>query len=120
KHEPYRIESLCAGSLPGRQIHNSASVPVTITGVDATPSDWEGPVAGPTIENGDARTLEPVKGPFRDVHIGPDGYGIVTLVYRANPRAICGTGGRAGWIPSTCASRRSASFTTPRRFRWAT
>ena len=81
------------------QIHNSASVPVTITGVDGTPSDWEGPVAGPTIENGDPRTLEPVKGPFRHVHIGPDGYGIVTLVYRANPKAHCGTGG-TGWMDS--------------------
>src|SRR6185312_10489799 len=28
------------------QIHNSASVPVTITNVDGTPSDWEGPIAG--------------------------------------------------------------------------
>ena len=37
------------------QIHNSASVPVTITGVDGAPSDWGGPVAGPTIENGDPR-----------------------------------------------------------------
>jgi uncharacterized membrane protein len=44
------------------QIHNSASVPVTITGVVTTPSDWDGPIAGPTIENGDARNLEPVKG----------------------------------------------------------
>jgi hypothetical protein len=81
------------------QIHNSASVPVTITGVDGTPSDSEGPIAGPAIENGDARNLEPVTGPFRDVHIGPDGYGVVTLVYRANPRASCGTGATA-WIDS--------------------
>jgi len=81
------------------QIHNSASVPVTITGVDGTPSDWEGPIAGPTIENGDTDTLEPVKGTFRDVHIAPDAYGVVTLVYRANPKAVCGTGG-TGWMDS--------------------
>ena len=81
------------------QIHNSASVPVTITGVDGTPSDWDGPIAGPTIENGDAGTLEPVKGPFRDVQIAPDALGVVTLVYRANPKAMCGTGA-TGWLGS--------------------
>ena len=81
------------------QIHNSASVPVTITGVDGTPSDWEGPIAGPTIENGDPGTLEPVEEPFRHVRIGPDALGVVTLVYRANPRALCGTGA-TGWMDS--------------------
>jgi hypothetical protein len=33
------------------------------------------------------------------VRIGPDAYGVVTLVYHANPRATCGTGG-TGWIDS--------------------
>jgi hypothetical protein len=75
------------------QVHNSASVPVTITGVNGTPSDWDGPVMGPTIENGDPRTLKPVEGPFRHVRIAPDGYGVVTLTFRANPKALCGTGG---------------------------
>jgi hypothetical protein len=75
------------------QIHNTASVPVTITGVDGTPSDWNGLVSGPTIENGDGRTLEPVKGPFRHVRIAPDGYGVVALTFRANPGVLCGTGG---------------------------
>jgi hypothetical protein len=81
------------------EIHNSASVPVTITGADSTARDWGGPVSGPTIENGSNRTLEPVAGPFRHVRIGPDAYGVVTLVYHANPRATCGTGG-TGWIDS--------------------
>ena len=74
------------------QIHNSASVPVTITGVDGTFRDWVGSISGPTIENGDARTLEPIKGRFHSVHIGADAYGVVTLVFHANPRAVCGAG----------------------------
>ena len=74
------------------QIHNSASVPVTITGVGHTPSGWVGAISGPTIENGDGGTLEPIKGPFHHVHIGPDAYGVVTLVFHANPKALCGAG----------------------------
>jgi hypothetical protein len=81
------------------EIHNSASVPVTITGVDGTPRGWGGPIAGPTIENGSDRTLRPVGGPFRHVRISPDGYGVVTLVFHANPRATCGAGGTS-WIDS--------------------
>jgi hypothetical protein len=75
------------------EIHNSASVPVTITGVDATPSDWGGALSGPTIRNGSDRTLAPISGPFRHVRIGPDAYGVLTLVYQANPAATCGNGG---------------------------
>jgi hypothetical protein len=75
------------------EMHNSASVPVTITGVDGTPSGWGGAFTGPTIRNGSDRTLRPVNGPFRHVRIGPDAYGVVTLVFHANPRATCGTGG---------------------------
>ncbi len=74
------------------QIHNSASVPVTITGVDGTFRDWVGAISGPTIENGDPRTLEPIKGRFHSVRIGADAYGVVTLVFHANPRAVCGAG----------------------------
>jgi hypothetical protein len=74
------------------QIHNSASVPVTVTGVDHTFRDWVGSISGPTIENGDARTLEPIKGRFHHVRIGPDAYGVVTLVFHANPRAVCVAG----------------------------
>lgn len=81
------------------QIHNSASVPVTITGVDGTPSGWGGPISGPTIENGSGRTLRPIRGPFRHVRISPDGYGVVTLVFHANPRATCGAGGTS-WVDS--------------------
>jgi hypothetical protein len=81
------------------EIHNSASVPVTITGADATPRGWGGAVSGPTIENGSDRTLRPVEGPFRHVRIGPDAYGAITLVYHANPRATCGAGGTS-WIDS--------------------
>ena len=51
------------------------------------------PVAlGPTIENGAARTLEPIMGRFHPVRIGPDAYGVVTLVFHANPRAVCVAG----------------------------
>ena len=81
------------------EIHNSASVPVTITGADATSPDWGGAVSGPTIENGSDRTLGPVRGPFRHVRIGPGAYGAITLVYHANPRATCGAGGTS-WMDS--------------------
>jgi len=52
-----------------------------------------------TIENGSDRTLKPTKGPFRHVRIDPDAYGVVTLVFHANPRATCGTGGTS-WMDS--------------------
>ncbi|HKV68515.1 MAG TPA: hypothetical protein VJN72_10530 [Gaiellales bacterium] len=81
------------------QIHNSASVPVTITGVGHTPGDWAGAISGPTIENGDGGTLEPIKGSFHQVRIGPDAYGVITLVFHANPKAVCG-GGTAAWMDS--------------------
>lgn len=74
------------------QLHNSASVAVTVTGVDHTFADWAGAVAGPTLENGNAGTLEPIAGPFHATRIAPDSYGVVTLVFRANPRAVCGGG----------------------------
>jgi hypothetical protein len=61
-------------------IHNCASIPVTITGVDATPSGWGGAISGPTIRNGSNRKLRPVKGTFRHVCIGPDAHGAVKLI----------------------------------------
>jgi len=74
------------------QIHNSASVPVTITGADHTLRDWVGAISGPTLANGDPGSLEPITGPFHHVRVRPDGYGVVTLVFHANPRARCGGG----------------------------
>jgi hypothetical protein len=35
-------------------------------------------------------TLRPVQGTFRQVRMGPDAYGIVTLVFHTNPRVTCG------------------------------
>jgi hypothetical protein len=75
------------------QFHNSASVPVTITGVDRTSADWVGMIAGPTLQNANPGTLEPLHGPFRPVHVPADGYGALTLVFHANRRAVCAAGG---------------------------
>jgi hypothetical protein len=74
------------------QFHNSASVPVTITGVDPTPKHWVGMISGPTLEKADPGTLEPVKAAFRPVRVAADAYGALTLVFHANARAVCSAG----------------------------
>ena len=51
-----------------------------------------GAISGPTLANGDPGSLEPIMGPFHHVRVRPDGYGVVTLVFHANPRARCGGG----------------------------
>jgi hypothetical protein len=74
--------------------HNSASVPVTITGVDSTPSGgWFGAISGPTLQNASAGTLEPVAGRFQPVRVPADGYRALSIVFHANPnpRVGCGT-----------------------------
>jgi len=74
------------------QFHNSASVPVTITGVDRTPGHWDGMISGPTLQRADPGSLEPTNGAFRPVRIAADGYGALTLVFHANPHAVCVVG----------------------------
>jgi hypothetical protein len=74
--------------------HNSASVPVTITGVDSTPSgDWFGAISGPTLQNASDASLEPVAGPFHPVRVPADGYRALAIIFHANPnsRVACGT-----------------------------
>jgi len=74
--------------------HNSASVPVTITGVDSTPrGDWFGAISGPTLQNASGNTLEPVAGRFHPVRVPADGYRALAIVFHANPnpRVGCGT-----------------------------
>jgi hypothetical protein len=74
--------------------HNSGSVPVTITGVDSTPSGgWFGAISGPTLQNASADTLEPVAGRFHPARVPADGYRALAIVFHANPnpRVECGT-----------------------------
>ena len=74
--------------------HNSASVPVTITGVDSTPRDgWVGAFSGPTLQNASADSLQPVAGRFHSVRVPADGYRALAIVFHANsnPKMGCGT-----------------------------
>jgi hypothetical protein len=69
-------------------LHNSASVPVTITGVDHPGSYWEGWFSGPTTGIPAVHEDAIVK-PFHPVRIPADGERGVSFVFRANPKA-CG------------------------------
>jgi hypothetical protein len=74
--------------------HNSASVPVTITGVDSTPSsDWVGTISGPTLQNASDASLEPVAGRFHPVRVPADGSRALAIAFHANPNpgVECGT-----------------------------
>jgi len=70
--------------------HNSASVPITITGADHTDADWDGPLAGPTLRNATVR-YGLLPGAFRVVRIPADGTRVVAFVFHANPHASCST-----------------------------
>jgi len=72
-------------------VHNSASVALTITGVGHSAGYWEGANAGPTLANANPN-FEPVPGPFRPVRLGPDESKPISFVFHANPKSICGTG----------------------------
>jgi hypothetical protein len=72
-------------------LHNSASVPVTITSVDHPGSYWVGWFSGPYIGVPAARDDSIVR-PFHPVHIPADGERGVSFVFRANPKA-CGNNG---------------------------
>jgi hypothetical protein len=73
--------------------HNSASVPVTITGVDSTFRGWVGAISGPTLQNASADTLEAVAGRFHAVRVPADGNRALAIVFHANPnpKVECGT-----------------------------
>jgi hypothetical protein len=70
-------------------LHNSASVPVTVTGVDASPGGkFGGTIAGPRLRNSTLNfLLQP--GPFRSVRIPADGERAIALIYSANPQVTC-------------------------------
>lgn len=73
-------------------LHNSASVPVTITGVDHTNSDWLGWFTGPSIGI-PAERDQAIVYRFHPVRIPADGMRAVAFVFHANPKA-CGNNGR--------------------------
>ncbi len=73
-------------------LHNSSSVPVTITGADHPGSYWVGWFTGPYIGRPGAHDDAVVR-PFRPVQIPADGMRGVSFVFRANPKA-CGNNGR--------------------------
>jgi hypothetical protein len=72
-------------------LHNSASVPVTITSVDHPGSYWVGWFTGPYIGLPGAHDDSIVRR-FHPVRIPADGERGVSFVFRANPKA-CGNNG---------------------------
>lgn len=68
--------------------HNSASVPITITGADHTDGGWDGPLSGPTLRNASVN-FGLLPGAFRAVRIPADGVRVVAFVFHANPHAPC-------------------------------
>ena len=70
-------------------LHNSASVPVTITGVDHTFPDWVGAISGPTLQNS-TENFRVLPGSYRSVRIPADGLRTVAVVFHANPKSQCG------------------------------
>jgi hypothetical protein len=83
----YRVTSDHARFLITFGYHNTASVPVTITGVEAV-SPY-GPIAGPTFRLADAGNLETLPGAFHPVRIPADGTRALTLVYGIRSRIPC-------------------------------
>jgi hypothetical protein len=73
-------------------LHNSASVPVTITGVDHTNAAWVGWFTGPTIGIPAAQD-QAIVHRFRAVRIPADGMRALAFVFHANPKA-CRFNGR--------------------------
>lgn len=73
------------------EIHNSASVPVTITAADHTDGAWGGGISGPTLRNA-TLNFGLVPRAFHAVRIPADRDRAVAFVFHANPRAICSTG----------------------------
>jgi hypothetical protein len=90
---PVDGESLYRWQSGGRYVvtlalHNSASVPVTITGVDHTFSDWVGASSGPTLQNSTGN-LRLLPGPFHAVRVPGDGVRAIAIVFHANPKSRC-------------------------------
>jgi len=70
-------------------LHNSASVPITVTGVGASPGGkFGGTIAGPRLQNA-TQNFELQPGPFRAVRIPADGERVIALIYSANPHVTC-------------------------------
>lgn len=88
-------------------LHNSASVPLTVTGVDAAPGGkFGGTIAGPRLQNS-TQNFELRPGSFRSVRIPADGDRVIALIYSANPHAACGN--NAGALSLTSVT---VNFTT--------
>ncbi len=66
-------------------IHNSSSLPLTVTGVEHTGSFWMGEFTGPTL--GLASDMSSVVKPFHAVRIGADGMLPIAFTFHANPKA---------------------------------
>lgn len=66
-------------------IHNSSSLPLTVTGADHTPSGWQGEFAGPTL--GLASDTSSAVKPFHAVRIGADGMVPIAFTFHTNPKA---------------------------------
>ena len=84
-------------------LHNSASVPGTVTGAEGTGPGWDGVVAGPFLRlppAGGSSYPPPRPAAFRPVRIPADGMRPVVLVYTANPGACAGAGGGISRISS--------------------
>jgi hypothetical protein len=70
-------------------LHNSASVPVTITGIDHTFRDWLGASSGPSLQTS-TENFRLLPGPFHPVRIPADGLRTIAVVFHANPNGQCG------------------------------
>jgi hypothetical protein len=80
---------------------NSASVPITITGVESTPSPWDGQFTGPTLGiPTDPANLGLAYTAFHATTIPAGGTRPLTFVFHANPRA-CRYPGGPGSVGST-------------------
>ena len=69
-------------------LHNSASIPVRITGVDPIGAPGA-PFVG-RLAAGDTTTLLKPPSAFRPITIAADGTGYVAIVFRVNPPIPCG------------------------------
>ncbi len=67
-------------------LHNSSSIPVTITGVDNTGPGWDGAFSGPTLALASDQGVLSYR-PFMPLRIPADGGRMLAVVYHANPAA---------------------------------
>lgn len=74
-------------------VHNTSSVPITITGADHTPAAWDGEFTGPALGIPDEHRPA-LYSPFHPVRLPADGLRSVSLIFTANPRACRSPAGR--------------------------